>query len=149
MEGEADATAPHLFGPLWTTNPGSALGPGRFGSVAPPILAPRRWDEHGGVRRRDTRGGGLRGNPVEGAHLGRGARGAEFDRATGSAVNLAHPSWRGGRAPHARRRGLRGDRGSATVELAASLPALMLLLFAGLTAISAVRTQLQCYDAAR
>jgi Flp pilus assembly protein TadG len=43
----------------------------------------------------------------------------------------------------------RRDAGSATVELAVSLPALALLLFASLTAIVAVRTQLQCLDAAR
>ncbi len=43
----------------------------------------------------------------------------------------------------------RSDAGSATVELAASLPALLLLIFAGLTAVMAVRTQLQCVDAAR
>jgi hypothetical protein len=41
------------------------------------------------------------------------------------------------------------DRGSFTAELAAGLPALMLLLFAGLAAVSAVSTQLQCVDAAR
>lgn len=46
-------------------------------------------------------------------------------------------------------RGVARDAGSATVELAVSLPALVLLLFAGLTAISAVRTQLECVDAAR
>jgi hypothetical protein len=41
------------------------------------------------------------------------------------------------------------DRGSFTAELAAGLPALMLLLFAGLTAVSAVDTKGQCVDAAR
>jgi Flp pilus assembly protein TadG len=41
------------------------------------------------------------------------------------------------------------DRGSFTAELAAGLPALMLLLIAGLTAVVAVSTQLQCLDAAR
>jgi hypothetical protein len=41
------------------------------------------------------------------------------------------------------------DAGSATVELAVSLPALVLMLFAALTAIMAVRTQLECVDAAR
>ena len=41
------------------------------------------------------------------------------------------------------------DRGSFTAELAAGLPALMLLLLAGLTAVSAVSTHLQCVDAAR
>lgn len=41
------------------------------------------------------------------------------------------------------------DRGSFTAELAAGLPALVLLLFAGLAAVSAVSTQLQCVDAAR
>ena len=41
------------------------------------------------------------------------------------------------------------DRGSATVELAVSLPALVLLLFFALGAVLAVRTQLECIDAAR
>jgi Flp pilus assembly protein TadG len=41
------------------------------------------------------------------------------------------------------------DRGSFTAELAAGLPALMLLLIAGLSAVVAVSTQLQCLDAAR
>jgi Flp pilus assembly protein TadG len=41
------------------------------------------------------------------------------------------------------------DRGSFTAELAAGLPALMLLLFGGLTAVSAVTTKAQCVDAAR
>jgi hypothetical protein len=43
----------------------------------------------------------------------------------------------------------RRQDGSATAELAASLPALVLLLFAALTAVTAVRTQLECVDAAR
>jgi hypothetical protein len=47
------------------------------------------------------------------------------------------------------RRPTTADRGSATVELAVSLPALVLLVLAGLTAVSAVRTQLECVDAAR
>ncbi|GAA4596266.1 Flp pilus assembly protein TadG [Actinoplanes octamycinicus] len=46
-------------------------------------------------------------------------------------------------------RRLGGDRGAFTVELAAGLPALMLLLFVGLTAVSAVVTRAQCLDAAR
>lgn len=41
------------------------------------------------------------------------------------------------------------DRGSFTAELAAGLPALMLLLFAGLTAVNAVTTKAHCVDAAR
>ena len=41
------------------------------------------------------------------------------------------------------------DRGSFTAELAAGLPALMLLLLAGLTAVSAVTAKGQCVDAAR
>lgn len=48
----------------------------------------------------------------------------------------------------ARMRG-KEDRGSATVELAVSLPALVLLLFAALTAVVAVRVQGECVDAAR
>lgn len=43
----------------------------------------------------------------------------------------------------------RRDRGSFTAELAAGLPALMLLLFVGLTAVNAVTTKAQCVDAAR
>lgn len=41
------------------------------------------------------------------------------------------------------------DRGSATAELAVALPVLLLLLLAGLTAVSAVATKLRCVDAAR
>jgi hypothetical protein len=41
------------------------------------------------------------------------------------------------------------DRGSFTAEFAAGLPALMLLLLAGLTAVSAVTVKGQCVDAAR
>ncbi|RZU51577.1 TadE-like protein [Krasilnikovia cinnamomea] len=41
------------------------------------------------------------------------------------------------------------DRGSFTAELAAGLPALMLLLLAGLTAVDAVTTRAQCVDAVR
>jgi Flp pilus assembly protein TadG len=41
------------------------------------------------------------------------------------------------------------DRGSFTAELAAGLPALILLLLAGLTAAVAVSTKGQCVDAAR
>jgi hypothetical protein len=48
-----------------------------------------------------------------------------------------------------RRRWPGRDRGSFTAELAAGLPALMLLLLVGLTAVSAVSTRLQCLDAAR
>ncbi|MGX6605377.1 TadE family type IV pilus minor pilin [Micromonosporaceae bacterium Da 78-11] len=46
-------------------------------------------------------------------------------------------------------RRLGGDRGSFTAELAAGLPALMLLLLAGLTAVSAMVAKGQCVDAAR
>jgi Flp pilus assembly protein TadG len=48
-----------------------------------------------------------------------------------------------------RRRWPGRDRGSFTAELAAGLPALMLLLLAGLTAVGAVTTKAQCVDAAR
>lgn len=41
------------------------------------------------------------------------------------------------------------DRGSATAELAVGLPALVLFLVAGLSAVSAVTTQLRCLAAAR
>lgn len=48
------------------------------------------------------------------------------------------------------RRGLGGrDRGSFTVELAAGLPALLLLLLVGLAAVNATTVQAQCVDAAR
>ena len=48
-----------------------------------------------------------------------------------------------------RRRRPGHDRGAFTAELAAGLPALVLLLFAGLTAVSAVTAKGQCVDAAR
>lgn len=41
------------------------------------------------------------------------------------------------------------DRGAFTAELAAGLPALLLLLLAGLGAVGAVTTKMQCLDAAR
>jgi Flp pilus assembly protein TadG len=41
------------------------------------------------------------------------------------------------------------DRGAFTAEMAAGLPALLLLLFAGLTAVGAVTAKGQCVDAAR
>lgn len=41
------------------------------------------------------------------------------------------------------------DRGSATVELAAGLPALVLLLLFALGAVEAVTARMQCVDAAR
>ena len=41
------------------------------------------------------------------------------------------------------------DRGSFTAELAAGLPALVLLLLAGLTAVTAVTAKAHCVDAAR
>jgi hypothetical protein len=42
-----------------------------------------------------------------------------------------------------------GDRGSATAELAAGLPALMLLLLFALGAVDSVIARMQCVDAAR
>ncbi|MFF3867394.1 TadE family type IV pilus minor pilin [Micromonospora sp. NPDC001898] len=48
----------------------------------------------------------------------------------------------------ARRRTVR-ERGSFTAELAAGLPALLLLLLAGLTAVNAVATKAACLGAAR
>ena len=48
-----------------------------------------------------------------------------------------------------RRRRPGRDRGAFTAELAAGLPALVLLLLVGLTAVVAVGTRLQCLDAAR
>jgi TadE-like protein len=47
------------------------------------------------------------------------------------------------------RKRLCNDRGSFTAELAAGLPALVLLLLAGLTAVAAVTAKAQCVDAAR
>ncbi|TDB74800.1 TadE family type IV pilus minor pilin [Micromonospora sp. KC723] len=41
------------------------------------------------------------------------------------------------------------DRGSFTAELAAGLPALLLLLLTGVTAVEAVTTRAACLDAAR
>jgi hypothetical protein len=52
---------------------------------------------------------------------------------------------RSGRVP----RWLARDRGFFTAELAAGLPALMLLMLAGLTAVSAVVAKGQCVDASR
>jgi hypothetical protein len=54
-----------------------------------------------------------------------------------------------GRRWPGRLRALGSDRGAFTAELAAGLPALMLLLLAGLTAVSAVTAQGRCVDAAR
>jgi Flp pilus assembly protein TadG len=48
-----------------------------------------------------------------------------------------------------RRRPPGRDRGSFTAELAAGLPALILLLFVGLTAVAAVTAKGRCVDAAR
>ncbi|MCX4387153.1 mucin-associated surface protein [Micromonospora peucetia] len=48
-----------------------------------------------------------------------------------------------------RRRSAGRDRGSFTAELAAGLPALLLLLFAGLSAVNAVGTRAGCLHAAR
>ncbi|XVU25758.1 TadE family type IV pilus minor pilin [Actinoplanes sp. CA-054009] len=48
-----------------------------------------------------------------------------------------------------RRRRPGRDRGAFTAELAAGLPALMLLLAAGLTAVKAVTAQAQCVAVAR
>jgi hypothetical protein len=44
---------------------------------------------------------------------------------------------------------VRRDRGSATVELAVGLPALVLLLLFGLGAVNAALARMQCVDAAR
>jgi hypothetical protein len=41
------------------------------------------------------------------------------------------------------------DRGSATAELAVGMPVVVVLLLAGLTAVAAVTTKLECVDAAR
>ncbi|MFY1697346.1 MULTISPECIES: TadE family type IV pilus minor pilin [unclassified Solwaraspora] len=47
------------------------------------------------------------------------------------------------------RRRTGGDRGSFTAELAAGLPALVLLLAVGLSAVAAVVTKAECLDLAR
>lgn len=60
------------------------------------------------------------------------------------------PGGRGVDAPATGHRpGRAADRGSATAELAVGLPALLVLLFAGLVAVGAVTTKLRCVDAAR
>ncbi|WP_084685535.1 TadE family type IV pilus minor pilin [Nonomuraea coxensis] len=46
-------------------------------------------------------------------------------------------------------RGASAERGSVTAETAAVLPALMIVLAAGLWAIQSVAVQLECVDAAR
>lgn len=51
-------------------------------------------------------------------------------------------------APGPRRIARVRDRGSATAELAVSLPALVLMMLAAITAVVAMRMQLQCVDAA-
>ncbi|GLW32101.1 TadE family type IV pilus minor pilin [Actinoplanes regularis] len=48
-----------------------------------------------------------------------------------------------------RRRWPGRDRGAFTAELAAGLPALMVLLFAGIAVVSAMLAKAQCLDAAR
>lgn len=42
-----------------------------------------------------------------------------------------------------------GDRGMATAELAVALPAVVLVIVAGMTAVSVLTAQLRCVDAAR
>ena len=71
---------------------------------------------------------------------------------TASAASVRRPAGRrwphrpgGGRPPRAAHR----DAGSATAELAAALPAWVLLLVAGLTTVGAVTAKLHCVDAAR
>ena len=54
-----------------------------------------------------------------------------------------------GRRWPGRLRMLGRDRGAFTAEMAAGLPALLLLLFAGLTAVGAVTAKGRCLDAAR
>ena len=54
-----------------------------------------------------------------------------------------------GRRRPGRSRARDRDRGSFTAELAAGLPALMMLLLVGLTAVGAVGARIQCVDAAR
>ncbi|WP_319459767.1 TadE family type IV pilus minor pilin [Micromonospora sp. RTP1Z1] len=68
------------------------------------------------------------------------------DRGSGASLDP------GSRAALGRGHGAReatSDRGSFTAELAAGLPALVLLLLVGLTAVNAVTTRGGCLDAAR
>lgn len=72
-------------------------------------------------------------------------------RRSGRGSGLPRPAGGGSRDRRSSDGELRisADRGSFTAELAAGLPALMLLLFAGLTAVNAVTTRAGCLDAAR
>lgn len=47
------------------------------------------------------------------------------------------------------RKAAAGDRGMATAELAVALPAVVLVIVAGMTAVSVLTAQLRCVDAAR
>lgn len=53
------------------------------------------------------------------------------------------------RPPDRRPRSRGGDRGSATVELAAALPVLMMLVLTGVMVVSAAGTKIRCGSAAR
>jgi hypothetical protein len=53
-----------------------------------------------------------------------------------------------GTARHRRRRNDASDRGSATAELAAAFPVVVLLLLAGLTGLAALSAKVRCSDAA-
>ncbi|WP_439116508.1 TadE family type IV pilus minor pilin [Micromonospora ureilytica] len=66
-----------------------------------------------------------------------------------SGSSVPGPAARGGRRLRVLVRAAGGDRGSFTAELAAGLPALLLFLLAGLTAVNAVTTQASCLHAAR
>lgn len=50
---------------------------------------------------------------------------------------------------HRRRRRQLGDRGGVTVETALALPAFLLVLLAGLGAVTAAAEKIRCVDAAR
>ncbi|KKK03055.1 TadE family type IV pilus minor pilin [Micromonospora sp. HK10] len=54
-----------------------------------------------------------------------------------------------GTVRHGRQARFDAERGSFTAEMAAGLPALLLLLLTGLTAVDAVTTRAGCLDAAR
>jgi Flp pilus assembly protein TadG len=61
------------------------------------------------------------------------------------AGRLLEGAWRGAWRGAARR----GDRGSATAELAVAFPVVVLLLLAGIGGIDAMLTKLRCLDSAR
>lgn len=70
----------------------------------------------------------------------RGARRGDWRRPPAGRPTVGRPPNRGWRA---------SDRGSVTAELAAALPALVLLMLAGVIAVSAAGVKVRCVSAAR